>query len=304
METQNFFSHGKLLITSEYFVLDGSKALAIPTKLGQKLSVTQLPSRDSVIHWQTYREGVLWLDMEWNYRSEIIQKTNQPKATAFIQSLFKIIKEMGTEKLNSDISYYLKSEIEFPEDFGLGSSSTLISNVARWAKVDAFELNERLLGGSGYDIAVAEKGKSICYKKSSNAREIELANFNPPFADQLLFVHLNRKQNTREGIKMYRNLPKNEKLIHEFSLLTEEVLRCDDLENFSHLMEKHERLVSNFLKIETIKEKYLKNAPVFVKSLGAWGGDFIMTAKFDDYHTRFSDLGFDKIFTFKDLIHL
>jgi mevalonate kinase len=37
----DFYSHGKLLITSEYAVLDGAKALALPTRLGQKLSVSK-----------------------------------------------------------------------------------------------------------------------------------------------------------------------------------------------------------------------------------------------------------------------
>ena len=39
METQTFYSNGKLLITGEYVVLDGAKALALPTKFGQSLLV-------------------------------------------------------------------------------------------------------------------------------------------------------------------------------------------------------------------------------------------------------------------------
>ena len=34
---KSFFSHGKLLLTGEYLVLDGSKALAIPTQKGQEI---------------------------------------------------------------------------------------------------------------------------------------------------------------------------------------------------------------------------------------------------------------------------
>ena len=43
METQTFYSNGKLLITGEYVVLDGAKALALPTKFGQSLVVKQGP---------------------------------------------------------------------------------------------------------------------------------------------------------------------------------------------------------------------------------------------------------------------
>ena len=34
-----FYSNGKLLLTSEYVVLDGIECLALPTKFGQSLSV-------------------------------------------------------------------------------------------------------------------------------------------------------------------------------------------------------------------------------------------------------------------------
>lgn len=32
------FSHGKLLLSSEYVILDGALALAIPTQMGQSFS--------------------------------------------------------------------------------------------------------------------------------------------------------------------------------------------------------------------------------------------------------------------------
>ena len=37
--SQSFYAHGKLLITSEYLVLDGAEALALPTVYGQSLEV-------------------------------------------------------------------------------------------------------------------------------------------------------------------------------------------------------------------------------------------------------------------------
>ena len=38
---QNYYSNGKLLLTGEYVVLDGAKALAVPTKFGQLLNIKQ-----------------------------------------------------------------------------------------------------------------------------------------------------------------------------------------------------------------------------------------------------------------------
>ena len=41
MQPQTFYSNGKLLLTGEYLVIDGAKALAIPTQKGQSLSVKE-----------------------------------------------------------------------------------------------------------------------------------------------------------------------------------------------------------------------------------------------------------------------
>lgn len=68
---------------------------------------------------------------------------------------------MGSESLEADYSYILKSNVQFPENFGLGSSSTLMNNIANWGNVDAFALNDIALGGSGYDIAVAKAGAQL-----------------------------------------------------------------------------------------------------------------------------------------------
>ena len=37
----NIYSNGKLLLTSEYVVLDGVACIALPTKFGQSLSVKE-----------------------------------------------------------------------------------------------------------------------------------------------------------------------------------------------------------------------------------------------------------------------
>ena len=45
------FSPGKLLLTSEYVVLDGALALALPTKLGQEFFVEETLDHQSRIYW-------------------------------------------------------------------------------------------------------------------------------------------------------------------------------------------------------------------------------------------------------------
>ncbi|HIB8179274.1 TPA: GYDIA family GHMP kinase [Elizabethkingia anophelis] len=302
MDKQHFFSHGKLLLTSEYVVLDGAKALAIPTKPGQDLSAEKIDDHRSLIHWETYREGKLWLKTCIDYKNLFVTETNIANASAFILKIFSTLKDMGSESLEADYSYILKSNVQFPENFGLGSSSTLMNNIANWGNVDAFALNDIALGGSGYDIAVAKAGAPIIYTRNGGNKTVETVNYSPSFKDQLLFVHLNKKQDSREGITMYKQMEKSQDLIHYFSELTDEILISKNLENFSLIMEDHEKTMSNFLKIPTVKEKYFKNAPSFFKSLGAWGGDFILTTKFCDYQNYFLHNGFPNFFSYDELI--
>jgi hypothetical protein len=46
----------------------------------------------------------------------------------------------------------------------LGTSSTLINNIAQWFGIDAYELLWKSFGGSGYDIASAQHNKPIVYQ--------------------------------------------------------------------------------------------------------------------------------------------
>ncbi len=295
------FSPGKLLLTSEYVVLDGALALAVPTKLGQEFFFEEIEDGNALVFWNAFHQNQLWLNAEIDYRNQKNLNTNFPDAAEFILKVLMKIKELSGIKFKGNTSYRLKTNLQFPADFGLGSSSTLMNNLAEWAEIDAFHLNEICFGGSGYDIAVAKEKSAILYKNLPE-RKIEKINFNPDFDNELIFIHLNQKQNSREGINLYRSKEKSPVLIDEFSELTKNIFESKNLENFSELMMIHERKLSDFLGIETIKEKYFKNCPVFVKSLGAWGGDFVMSNKFPGFEEYFSGKGFSVIFEYGDLI--
>ena len=61
---QPFYSHGKLLLSAEYAVLDGALALALPTKFGQSLSVES--STKNAILWKSISsEGTVWFEAEF-----------------------------------------------------------------------------------------------------------------------------------------------------------------------------------------------------------------------------------------------
>ena len=62
--TQAFYSNGKLLLTGEYAVLDGALSLALPTKLGQKMTVTEMASEKII--WKSLDEkGRIWFETDF-----------------------------------------------------------------------------------------------------------------------------------------------------------------------------------------------------------------------------------------------
>ena len=299
---ERIFSHGKLLISSEYLVLDGALALALPTKLGQEFFFEENSDNKSIIEWESLCRGEKWFKSKIDYNKWEILETDDTQSAEFILEILKEIQRVSKVKLQSSETYFIKTNLEFPRNFGLGSSSTLMNNLAIWAGIDPFCLNEKMLGGSGYDIAVAKEASALLYRKVLDNRKIEKINYSPMFKDELLFVHLNQKQNSREGIRLYQSINKSEELIKEFSDLTEKIFRCQDLEDFSELMNFHEEKLSNFLGLETVKKTCFPDCPVFVKSLGAWGGDFVMTRKFQGYEEFFHGHGFHTFFGWNEII--
>ena len=295
------FSHGKLLLTSEYVVLDGALALALPTKWGQEFFVSEQYDGKSLVNWTALHQGKSWLTATIDYQNGKVVSTNIPESAAFILKVLMKVKELSAIQLKQD-SYSIKTDLQFPANFGLGSSSTLMNNLAQWAEIDAFELNETCLGGSGYDIAVAQEKSAILYQ-SQPQRIVQKIDFNPSFKNDLIFIHLNQKQNSREGINLYRSKEKSPQLIDEFSDITKRVLQVQTLEEFSELMMLHEKKLSEFLGIDAVKEKHFETCPSFVKSLGAWGGDFVMSSKFSGYQDYFLGKGFSSVFSYDDLIY-
>ncbi len=58
-----YYGHGKLLLTGEYAVLDGADALAIPTKLGQSMTIKK--TRGSDLIWESLQpDGEPWFNAQ------------------------------------------------------------------------------------------------------------------------------------------------------------------------------------------------------------------------------------------------
>lgn len=302
-ESGKLFSPGKLLLTSEYVVLDGALALSVPTLAGQEFFFDEVDDAQSQIIWEANHLHKPWLKTIINYKNWEISNTNLDDAGAFILKVLKNVASLSKTKFKSNCSYYLKTNLQFPSNFGLGSSSTLMNNLAMWADIDPFVLNDQSLGGSGYDIAVAQEQSSILFQIENGERTFKRINFSPLFKNDLIFIHLNQKMDSREGINHYRSKKKSIDLIQEFSEITHKVLKSERIEDFSELMILHEQKIAELIELKPVKERFFSDCPAFVKSLGAWGGDFVMSCKFDGYEEYFSRKGFQTVFHWEEIIN-
>jgi hypothetical protein len=131
--------------------------------------------------------------------------------------------------------------------------------------------------------------------------------FNPPFADHLFFVYQGQKQSSSKEIKAFlaKVHPDDlQKDIEAVSEISRAVPKCQNIGEFSMLMQCHERIIARCLCQEPVQKRF----PDFegtLKSLGAWGGDFILAAtEWDESQVNayFKTKGLGVIFGYKDIV--
>ncbi|WP_185863335.1 GYDIA family GHMP kinase [Blattabacterium cuenoti] len=299
-----FYSHGKLLLTGEYFILYGACGLALPTIKGQSLAIF-IHNLSSVLHWKSYDEiNQPWFEGVFKLPTLDICYETEKNTAIKLRDLLLKSKRIKKDFLPDSLGIYVKTQLEFPRNWGLGSSSTLINNIAKWAKIDPYMLLGNNFPGSGYDIACVSISKPIIYQLWNQKPHIIPIEFNPPFKDQLFFLHLNKKQNTCDEIRYFRsNIShiSNEN-IDSISSITYRIPFCKTLKEFEELLLKHENIISKILNVPTIKEIYFPDYLGIVKSLGAWGGDFVLISSRKGMKNYFSEKGFDTLISFDEMI--
>jgi mevalonate kinase len=300
---KTFYSNGKLLITGEYLVLDGAKALALPTKYGQYLTVSF--GENEEIHWTSFdKDKSIWFQETISF-SEII-KYKKTENQSVKSTLIEILHEaflLNPEFLYSSEGYRISTELTFPKFWGLGTSSTLINNIAQWLGINAFELLKNSFGGSGYDIACAQNDSPIFYQIIDGKPEVEIVNFIPDFSDNLYFVYLNQKQSSKSAIASYYKKQNNlNAVLPEINKITVEIAEAINLEKFQELLQKHENIMSDVLEIPTVKNSLFSDFNGTVKSLGAWGGDFVLVVSNVNPTAYFKAKGFETIISYSDMI--
>ena len=301
---QTFYSNGKLLVTGEYLVLDGAKAFALPTKFGQKLIIEA--SEGQIIHWESVdSDGSIWFEDTIPFLS-IVRKERFDDAKNIKNTLIEILHEaylMNTDFITCSKGYTIRTELTFPKFWGLGTSSTLINNIAQWLEIDAFELLKRSFGGSGYDIACAQNNSPILYQLINEKPVVNIVNFKPDFSDNIFFVYLNKKQNSKSAIASYYGKQGNIQTdLETINSITKRVIEAITLKEFALALQNHEIELSNILELPTVKEALFPDFDGVIKSLGAWGGDFVMCISKDNPTDYFKTKGFETVIPYGEMI--
>lgn len=301
MQTK-FHSNGKLLLSGEYAILDGALGLAVPTQYGQSLEV--IATETGLLEWNSYDEkGKIWFQAVLDLDGFKTISTSDGKIAIPLKALLNEAKTQNPDFLSTSNGAKVNTKLDFPRSWGLGTSSTLINNLGQWAKVDAYTLLWNAFGGSGYDIACAQHNLPITYQLKDGKPVINEVAFDPVFKDSLYFVHLNQKQSSKEAIANYRKQQFNkDNLLDSISTITQKMVSENDLTKFESLMEEHEAILSRTFQIPTVKSRLFPDYPNALKSLGAWGGDFVLAVGNENTLDYFRGKGFQTVVPFSKMV--
>lgn len=302
----NYYARGKLLLTGEYGVLDGAKAIALPTKFGQHFSCK--PTKSSDLIWQSKdHNGDVWFTAQISLYDFSAVKTSDEKKAAQLGKLLKNAVRLNSEFLSKWNGFKVETKLDFPLDWGLGSSSTLSYLVAMWADVHPILLHFKTYAGSGYDVACAGADGPIEYQLSGDSVSYSEIDFEPSFLDKLYFVHLGKKQNSNDAIREYSKTVKDKKtLANKLTKISEEIMDVKSFSKFCELLDTHENILSKALGKQKVKDIHFPDFAGSIKSLGAWGGDFVLAcsnAGHEKVNNYFQTKGYSTVVAYEEMIH-
>jgi len=294
----NYRANGKLLLTSEYAITQGAKGLAIPTIKGQTLQIHSENSDEAIIWESLAQDGTTWFSARLMPGTlEVVESTDAKVATRLVQNLQVVLK--NTNLLEQPKRF--TTQLEFPNEWGLGSSSTFTSLLAQCAGVNALQHFRTVHGGSGYDLACATADGPIVYQLQNEVGVARPATIDFDFLDDLGFVYQGNKQLTSESLNLVQRKPFSEAHIETFNTLTDAFVNASNVTDLERIIEEHESMLSEHLGLPKVKQQRFSTYPGAVKSLGGWGGDFVLVTRLESCRKWLTDNGYTVIFPFKSL---
>lgn len=288
--------------------MEGGRALAVPIKFGQVLKVRQTTNlKPGTLIWDSYVTDQSWFHAVFDINKLEIAETDNIKIAENLLRILSAAGRLNDSLFSKDIAFSAESHMNFNINWGLGSSSSLISNIAYWADIDPYELHFRVFRGSGYDIACAREDKALLYQIKDLKPIISTTNFLPEFREHLYFIYTGKKQDSNKSINDFKSSKRFS--YHDINRISEiSVLMAGSktLQDFESLIAEHEEIMSVILKTKPLKKQSFNDFEGQIKSLGAWGGDFMLVTwkgnrmQLEQYFIDKKNL--NTIFSFKEIV--
>ena len=129
--------NGKLLLSGEYLVLKGAKALSIPLQLGQSLKIYD--GTENGFSWEASHANGLWHTVKFNDKLTITSCTDDNFAKQ-LQKILRSALNLSALNIKDILGKKAITHMDFLPEWGLGSSSTLLHNLATFFNINAYDL--------------------------------------------------------------------------------------------------------------------------------------------------------------------
>ncbi len=292
---QSFYAPGKILLVGEYTVTKGFEGLAVPVKSGQWMDVWEFDSpgnaEDRFIFNALDSRGASWFSESFdisNLKSNSLE-TNAVKSNVADENfenneshLSKLLALVPESFWKSGKSYRFETRLEFDRSSGLGSSSTFVQLMSNYFKLDPFQVQDLVFGGSGYDVAIAAVQKPLIYWRNEQGVHFRQWKLNSELTKDWKVVFLGNKVNSRTSTSqvsdMLEDLSNDENYRMQIQKIIEIVRDAQELMALETGIEMYQMFLSQLLGMVTPYTYFgVKPLPRGVcKWLGAWGGDMLL----------------------------
>src|SRR5208283_2577092 len=125
----------------------GARALAIPVQYGQSMQITEYSHQNKII-WIAREMENVWFTAVYSAQTLELEYCSDLVIGFRLQKILLETKKMNPLFIRENSGYHIDNHINFNRSWGLGTSSTLLANIANWASVNPFLLHQRVSQGS------------------------------------------------------------------------------------------------------------------------------------------------------------
>ncbi len=298
-----YYSRGKLLLSGEYMVLSGAKALGVPLRSGQDLQV-RAAVYGKELKWDSREQGKSWFKAKFTLDGARVLESTDDRVAEHLSEIMIAAGDLSKRKI-PERARDVVTNLEFPRSYGWGSSSTLLANIAQWFGIDPLALHFKVSAGSGYDVALAMAEGPLIYQQQDGKAVFHSASISERITSKLYFVYLGKKQDTQKSILEYNKTQTTKEDVERISRITERMSETSDLREFQELIFEHEAVLSEILGKPGIQKVVFGDFEGAVKSMGAWGGDFVMACSADGEEQimkYFSSRGYPVVYPYRKIV--